>query len=72
MSYLVAGALVLGAAGAAGAALVLVLLELSDPLQPASTPAVRPNSTIRVNSLFIVGVSFTKRSKRTSKKDYFF
>ncbi len=35
-------------------------------LQPANTPN-RPNNTIRVNNLFIVGVSFTKEGKRTSK-----
>jgi len=36
-------------------------------LQPDNTTIVTPNSTIRVNNLFIVGVTFTKRRKRTSK-----
>ena len=31
-------------------------------LQPANTP-IRPNSTIRVINLFIVGVSFTRNAK---------
>ena len=39
----------------------------SDWLQPVTTPNVKPSSTIRVYNLFIVGVTFTKRSKRTSK-----
>ena len=48
----------------------LVLDVLPPPpllsLQPANTPSI-PSSTIRVNNLFIVGVSFTKGGKRTSK-----
>jgi len=51
----------------AGGALVSVdeVVELS--LQPVITPTVTPSSTIRVNNLFIVGVTFTKTTKRTSK-----
>lgn len=48
---------------------VEVELEVPDsllPLQPANTPS-RPKSTIRVTSLFIVGVTFTKKAKLTSK-----
>lgn len=63
MSYFAAFVL-----GAAGAALVVAGGELvsEDWLQPANTPS-RPSNTIRVYNLFIVGVRFTKYSKRTSK-----
>ncbi len=66
MSYL-AGALVLGAAGA----FVAVVWSPPPPpwLQPVNKMvAPSPISTIRVISLFIVGVTFTKKAKRTSKK----
>jgi hypothetical protein len=64
MSYL----LVLGIEGAAGTAFVSAGFEVVSPeLQPVSTaPMTIPNSTIRVNILFIVGVRFTKNAKRTS------
>ena len=68
--------LVLGAAGAAGAAgadggaLVLGVFGggglLSPGLHPDITPAARPNSTIRVSNLFIVGVTLTRNAKKTS------
>ncbi len=58
MAYLVA----LVPAGALGALVegVVELLVSLLPLQPANTPS-RPNSTVRVSNLFIVGVTFTKR-----------
>src|SRR5215471_14284610 len=61
-SYL--AALVPGVAGAAFVGAGVLVLELS--LQPANIPT-KPNSTIRVSNLFIVGVTFTKTAKRTSK-----
>lgn len=45
---------------------LLLLLLLSGGLQPANIPT-KPASTIRVNNLFIVGVTFTKTAKRTRK-----
>jgi hypothetical protein len=60
MSYLLVLGIAGGALVVAGAVLVL-------SLQPASKPT-KPNSTIRVNSLFIVIVTFTKTKKRTRKK----
>ena len=65
MTYL----LVLGAAGAAGAAFVSGALEVSAPLsQPVSTaPITSPNSTTNVNILFIVGLIFIRSAKRASK-----
>jgi hypothetical protein len=36
-------------------------------LQPVTAPITRPNSTIRVYNLFIVGVTLTNSEKRTSK-----
>src|SRR6266576_5455955 len=42
--------------------------EVSDWLQPVNiAPNTKPSSTIRVYVLFIVGVTFTKTLKRTSK-----
>src|SRR5258708_3954793 len=42
--------------------------ELSDWLQPVNNaPNTKPNSTISVDIRFIVGVTFTKTPKRTSK-----
>jgi hypothetical protein len=64
MSYL-AGAFVPGGVVGAFVPLPLVLLLLS--LQPVTTPITKPNSTIRVHSLFIVGVTLTNSEKRTSK-----
>ena len=54
-----------GVAGAFVSGVVVGVLPGS--LQPVSTTTVTPNSTIRVNNLFIVAVTFTKRLKRTSK-----
>ena|SRR5260221_40041 len=56
-------------AGAAGGAFVLAsALGVSDWLQPVNiVPNTKPNSTISVDIRFIVGVTFTKTSKRTSK-----
>jgi hypothetical protein len=68
MSYLAAGALVL-AGGVAAGGFVEPPVDESPPLQPAkpaSTPK-RPSSTIRVDNLFILGATFAKREKRTSK-----
>jgi hypothetical protein len=62
-SYL-AGAFV---GGVVGTAFVLLLLLLPLSLQPVTVPITSPNSTIRVNSLFIVGVTLTNSEKRTSK-----
>jgi hypothetical protein len=57
------------AGGAAGAFVPVSGLPVSPGLQPvSSTLAARPISTIRVISLFIVGVTFTKKPQRTSKK----
>jgi hypothetical protein len=70
MSYLAAGALVLGGVGAAAGGFVEPPdggEEVSPPPQPASTPK-RPSSTIRVDNLFIVGATVAKWPKRTSKK----
>ena len=63
-SYL-AGAFVVGADGAAFVVSLPPPLPLS--LQPVTVPITSPNSTIRVNSLFIVGVTLTNSEKRTSK-----
>jgi hypothetical protein len=63
-SYL-AGAFVAGGAVGAFVPPLSGLLPLS--LQPVTVPITSPNSTIRVNSLFIVGVTLTKSEKRTSK-----
>jgi hypothetical protein len=54
--------------GVAGAAFVVESgLGASDWLQPVSiVPNTKPNSTIR-DIRFIVGVTFTKTQKRTSK-----
>ncbi len=53
--------------GAAGAFVLGVVVEVSVLwLQPATTPN-KPNSTIRVNNLFIFRVTFTRFYKRTSK-----
>jgi hypothetical protein len=54
--------------GAAGGGFVpgVVLASLLS-LQPVTVPITRPNSTIRVNNLFIVGVTLTNSEKRTSK-----
>jgi hypothetical protein len=69
MSYLLVLGMA-GAAGAAGAAFVsgaFPVVVSDDGLQPVSTaPMTIPNSTIRVNILFIVGLTFTKSAKRTS------
>jgi hypothetical protein len=46
-----------------GAGVLVSLLSL----QPVTTPITKPNSTIRVHSLFIVGVTLTNSEKRTSK-----
>ncbi len=64
MTYL----LVLGAEGAAGGAFVSGAFGVSEPwLQPVSTaPITIPNSTIRVNNLFIVRVNLSIFAKRTS------
>lgn len=59
MAYLVA-LVPAGALGALVDAGVEELLVSLLPLQPAKTPS-RPNSTVRVSNLFIVGVTFTKR-----------
>jgi len=50
-------------------ALVFAGVLVSDPLlQPVtSAPTTKPNSTIRVNILFIVGVMFTKTAPTTSE-----
>ena len=56
--------------GAAGVAFVPPAsgLGVSDWLQPVNiAPNTKPSSTIRVYVLFIVGVTFTKTLKRTSK-----
>ena len=55
--------------GADGVALVLAGggLLLSCFSQPVTAPITRPNSMIRVNNRFIVGVTLTNSEKRTSK-----
>ena len=55
--------------GATGAAFVFAVdVSEAELLQPvSSTLAARPISTIRVISLFIVGVTLTKKGVRTSK-----
>ena len=55
--------------GVAGAFVVAGgVVEVSDWLQPVNiAPNTKPSSTISVDIRFIVGVTFTKTSKRTSK-----
>ena len=66
MSYLFVLA---GGVGAVGIAFVEVVVVSSGLLQPVNAvmPIARPNSATRVYILFIVGVTFTKFPKRTSK-----
>jgi hypothetical protein len=65
MSYLAGAAFVPGVAGVEFVLAGAVLSELW--LQPVTAPITRPNSTIRVHSLFIVGVTLTNSEERTSK-----
>ena len=64
MSYLLVLAGAVGAAGALVSAVPVVVAGFSQPVSTA--PITIPNSTIIANILFIVGLTFTKSTKRTS------